>query len=65
MGPLLNELGTLVLEGTEKAEIQNVAFALVFTVQACLAAPAVLGEPSDLTLPCKGDVSHALGSGMS
>ncbi|PKU47983.1 rna-directed dna polymerase from mobile element jockey-like [Limosa lapponica baueri] len=34
VGPLLNETGAMVTEDAEKAELLNVAFASVFTVQA-------------------------------
>jgi len=34
VGPLLNELGTLMTGDTEKAELLNAAFALVFTAKA-------------------------------
>jgi len=33
MGPLLNEVGALMTENTEKAELLNVFFASVFTAK--------------------------------
>jgi len=34
VGPLLNEVGALVMEDTEKAELLNACFASVFTAKA-------------------------------
>ena len=34
MGPLLNEVGALVMEDTEKAELLNACFASVFSAKA-------------------------------
>jgi len=35
VGPLLNEVGVLVMEDTEKAELLNAFFTTVFTAKAC------------------------------
>jgi len=42
VGPLLNEMGALAMESTEKAELLNAAFAPVFTAKADPHAPQSL-----------------------
>ncbi|PKU31509.1 rna-directed dna polymerase from mobile element jockey-like [Limosa lapponica baueri] len=44
VGPLLNEMGAMVTEDAEKAELLNATFASVFTAQASPQAPQTLEE---------------------